>query len=378
MSGGLDSSVTAWLLAREAASRWSASRCCSGTTRGGSASAQRPLLRRARPRRRAARRPAGRHPALHAAHGRGLPPTRWSIRSSTTTSPAARPSPACAATPSSSSTSCWSRRARARRRAHGDRPLRAHRRRARTGPSSTARADPAKDQSYYLFELTREQLAACLLPARRADQARGARARPRGRAGGGGEGREHGDLLRLRRGARVRRGARRRAHRPRRARGAPRAGARWSTPAARSSARAEPYYRYTVGQRRGLGIAAGERRLRAARAAGARTASWSAGKSELLAPGLRGERLHWIGRRTAGTSVEATVKIRSRHAGVPAQIRPHAEAAEVEIDFAEPAARRRAGAGRGLLRREPRPRRLLDRGTAVGTNLNPKSIRHRI
>ena len=55
---------------------------------------------------------------------------------------------------------------------------------------------------------------------------------------------------------------------------------------------------------------------------------------ELLAPGLRGERLHWIGPPPAGP-VEATVKIRSRHPGVPALVRPRGDR-EVEVDFAEP------------------------------------------
>jgi len=57
-------------------------------------------------------------------------------------------------------------------------------------------------------------------------------------------------------------------------------------------------------------------------------------EAELMAPGLRGERLHWIGPAPAG-EVEATVKIRSRHPGVPALIRPQ-EDGRVEIDFAEP------------------------------------------
>jgi len=57
-------------------------------------------------------------------------------------------------------------------------------------------------------------------------------------------------------------------------------------------------------------------------------------EEELLAPGLRGERLHWIGRAPAGP-VEATVRIRSRHPGVPALIRPRGDGI-VEIDFAEP------------------------------------------
>jgi tRNA-specific 2-thiouridylase len=57
-------------------------------------------------------------------------------------------------------------------------------------------------------------------------------------------------------------------------------------------------------------------------------------ESELMAPGLTGERLHWIGPQPAGP-VETTVRIRSRHAGVAALVRPQAEG-RVEVDFAEP------------------------------------------
>ena len=57
-------------------------------------------------------------------------------------------------------------------------------------------------------------------------------------------------------------------------------------------------------------------------------------EKELRAPGLRGERLHWIGPPPAGP-VEATVRIRSRHPGVAARVRPRT-AGGVEVDFAEP------------------------------------------
>jgi tRNA-uridine 2-sulfurtransferase len=57
------------------------------------------------------------------------------------------------------------------------------------------------------------------------------------------------------------------------------------------------------------------------------------GEDELLAPGLRGERLHWIGPPPSGP-MEATVKIRS---ATPACRRSSARARRtVEVDFAEP------------------------------------------
>ncbi|HSG40417.1 MAG TPA: aminomethyltransferase beta-barrel domain-containing protein, partial [Thermoanaerobaculia bacterium] len=55
---------------------------------------------------------------------------------------------------------------------------------------------------------------------------------------------------------------------------------------------------------------------------------------DLMAPGLRGERLHWIGRDRQG-EVEATVKIRSRHPGVAARIRSLGDGG-AEVELAEP------------------------------------------
>jgi tRNA-specific 2-thiouridylase len=85
-----------------------------------------------------------------------------------------------------------------------------------------------------------------------------------------------------------------------------------------------------VGQRRGLGLAArsplfvlaiepGENRVVVGE------------EQELLAPGLLGERLHWIGR----PEEEVTVKIRSRHPGVPARVR-ELPGGRAEVLFSEP------------------------------------------
>ena len=89
----------------------------------------------------------------------------------------------------------------------------------------------------------------------------------------------------------------------------------------------------TVGQRRGVGVAS-SRRLYVLEVVPETNTLVVGGDAELLAPGLRGERLHWIGAPPAAP-VEATVKIRSRHAGVAALIRPRPDRT-VEIDFAEP------------------------------------------
>ena len=59
--------------------------------------------------------------------------------------------------------------------------------------------DASKDQTYFLFGLTQQQLSRTLFPLGRADQARGARAGAIDGPGGGREGRQPGDLLRAQR-----------------------------------------------------------------------------------------------------------------------------------------------------------------------------------
>ncbi|HEY6322356.1 MAG TPA: aminomethyltransferase beta-barrel domain-containing protein, partial [Thermoanaerobaculia bacterium] len=107
----------------------------------------------------------------------------------------------------------------------------------------------------------------------------------------------------------------------------------------------QPYYRYTVGQRRGLGVAS-PRPLYVLAILPEENRVVVGEERELLAPGLLGERLHWIGPEppAPGGVIEATVRIRSRHPGVAARIYPrpaagpaHPEAGrEVEVELAVP------------------------------------------
>jgi tRNA-uridine 2-sulfurtransferase len=203
------------------------------------------------------------------------------------------------------------------------------------GPELHTAVDLEKDQSYYLFELTREQLAASLFPL-------GEMTKPQVRELAREAGlvvAEKGESMEV---CFVSGGIRdfveaQVAERPERFEGA-----RLSQPAAlvdaggRELGTGQPYYRYTVGQRRGLGLAApsplfvlaiepGENRVVVGE------------EAELLAPGLAGERLHWIGPAPdeEDGEVEATVKIRSRHPGVTARIRSLAEG-RAEVRFSEP------------------------------------------
>ncbi len=197
------------------------------------------------------------------------------------------------------------------------------------GPELHAAADAAKDQSYFLFELTRERLGRLLFPL--GERTKG-EVREIARAAGlpvaeKGESMEvcfvEGtvrDLVESEARARPERFGAAELGRP----------SRLVDSAGTDLGRGEPYYRYTVGQRRGLGVAAGERRyvLEVLPATG--TVVVGPGE-DLAAPGLAGERLHWVGE----PEEEVTVRIRSRHPGVAARVRPR-PGGRVEVEFAEP------------------------------------------
>jgi tRNA-specific 2-thiouridylase len=93
---------------------------------------------------------------------------------------------------------------------------------------------------------------------------------------------------------------------------------------------AQPYYRYTVGQRRGLGIAASERLYVLGIEPEANRVTVGP-EGELFARGLEAERTHWIG-PAPESEVEAEVRIRSRHAGVRSRIRPRQDGT-VTVEF---------------------------------------------
>lgn len=117
-------------------------------------------------------------------------------------------------------------------------------------------------------------------------------------------------------------------------------------PEGRTLGRGGPYYRYTVGQRRGLGVSAvGERageRLYVLSVDPAANRVTAGSAADLACRGLVGSRLHWINPDldlaaddATSRGVEATVKLRSRHPGVAALVRPR-PGGGCEIDFAEP------------------------------------------
>jgi tRNA-specific 2-thiouridylase len=192
--------------------------------------------------------------------------------------------------------------------------------------------DLDKDQSYYLFELTQEQLAASEFPlggmTKRAvrDLAREAGLLVAEKA-------ESMDTCFVSRGVRsfVEEQI---GSRP----------DRFQTPVVGEGATVvdesgtvlgsgEPFYRYTVGQRRGLGVATGER-LYVLEVEPKSNTVVVGSEESLLSSGLEGERLHWIGPHPDGP-VEVTVKIRSRHPGVDALVTPGADG-RVVVEFDSP------------------------------------------
>lgn len=207
------------------------------------------------------------------------------------------------------------------------------------GPELHTARDDAKDQSYFLFELTPEQLARTLFPlghltkpevralAREAGLVVAEKAESMEICFVSGSIRDfvagqvaahpeaYGEL-----GERARAAA---------------GGARVVDAAGRELGQGEPYYRYTVGQRRGLGVAGGER-LYVLAVEPERNQVVVGPGAQLLARGLTGERLHWTAPELGGASgVEVVAKIRSRHAGVRARVQPGTDGT-VEVEFAEP------------------------------------------
>jgi tRNA-specific 2-thiouridylase len=204
------------------------------------------------------------------------------------------------------------------------------------GPELHAALDASKDQSYYLFELTAEQLAASLFPlgALTKTEVR-ALARQAGLVVAG-----KGESMEV---CFVESGVREFVEAEVGAAGPP---AAVVDSGGRALGSGQPYYRYTVGQRRGLGVAS-PRPLYVLAILPEENRVVVGEESELLAPGLLGERLHWIGPEppaAPGGGIEATVRIRSRHPGVAARIHPrpaagpaHPQAGrEVEVEFAAP------------------------------------------
>lgn len=200
------------------------------------------------------------------------------------------------------------------------------------GPELHAAADPDKDQSYYLFELDAATLRRLAFPLGERSKAAVRRLAVEADlpVAGKGESMElcfvPGDIAEF--------VAENVAERPQRF-----PVAETGRPAeivdlqGRTLGRGRPYYRYTVGQRRDLGVATGEKLyVIEIRPEANRVVVGPA--SALESAGLRGSGLHWVG-APPGTETRLSVRVRSRHAGVEATVVDLGEG-RAEVRFEEP------------------------------------------
>ncbi|HEY8504514.1 MAG TPA: tRNA 2-thiouridine(34) synthase MnmA, partial [Gemmataceae bacterium] len=188
-------------------------------------------------------------------------------------------------------------------------------------------ADPGKDQSYVLFGIRRELLPRLLFPVGgyRKDAIRQL-AREAGLAVADKPDsveicfvpdNDHARLIRQRRPGLATAGA-------------------FVDAQGRELGRHDGFERFTVGQRKGLGVAAGSRRY-VLRIVPEANAVVLGDREDLLAGGLVASRVNWLADVPAGGPLRCTAKIRYRHAGVAAEVTAAPEGG-AEVRFAEPQA----------------------------------------
>jgi tRNA-specific 2-thiouridylase len=205
--------------------------------------------------------------------------------------------------------------------------------------------DPPKDQSYFLCMLSQEQLARSMFPlggmtkeeVRKIARERGLAAHDRAEsqdfAGG-----DYRDLLAEAAPPNDVGGAAAVAPRPAEAASTPRSASRlrgfFKDSEGRILGEHEGIWSYTIGQRRGLGIAAGEPLY--VTGMDAETNTVFVGKAaELYKGGLVASRVNWVSVSPPGGELRASVKIRYRSEEAPALITPRPDGS-VRVRFDEP------------------------------------------
>src|SRR5438270_7952309 len=94
-------------------------------------------------------------------------------------------------------------------------------------------------------------------------------------------------------------------------------------------------HHFTVGQRRGLGIAAGEPLYVIATDAATQRVTVGS-NDQLLRATLMAKDVNWISWPGLATPARAQVKIRNRHEAAAATLHPTADAGRIEVHFDEP------------------------------------------
>jgi tRNA-uridine 2-sulfurtransferase len=94
------------------------------------------------------------------------------------------------------------------------------------------------------------------------------------------------------------------------------------------------FERFTIGQRKGLGFAAGQRRY-VLEIVSERNEVVVGDPEELLAGGLRASRVNWLVDPSGDMTLRCMAKIRYRHTGSPAQVSALPDG-RARVDFAEP------------------------------------------
>jgi len=191
--------------------------------------------------------------------------------------------------------------------------------------------DAAKDQTYFLFGLTQAQLARTLFPL-------GGMTKPEVRelarqmglaVAVKGDSQEicfvpNGDYAAFLEAYLAETGA-----------GAARARGEIVTSGGRKLGEHEGVHHFTIGQRRGLGVAAGEP-LYVIATDPASQRVVVGGSDELLRPGCHARGVNWVSISALRGPVRAQVKIRNKHVAAGAELRPAGDAATVEVVFDEP------------------------------------------
>lgn len=194
-------------------------------------------------------------------------------------------------------------------------------------------ADPAKDQTYFLFGLTQEQLSRTLFPL-------GNMSKPQVRE----RARRHGLALAEKPDSQeicfVPGGDYKRfidAYLAAQGQQLPDTSGELVTTEGRVLGRHEGVHNFTVGQRKGLGVATGSP-LYVININGAEGKVTVGNNDDLLARTLVARDVNWIameGLRSAGAPLRVSAKIRHRHEPAPAALEP-ASSGEVRVTFDEP------------------------------------------